>query len=111
VSLRTDSDEEPNRLTSKESDDSVDDGPVSNHCVYVWRTRGSSVAQNEVYVKASPLHEVLIPSSHDLSITVSRPGAVVTYGLAMWSHFAIPGESPPGVLFRTLVIPQLSDGH
>jgi hypothetical protein len=63
------------------------------------------VAQNEVYVKASPLHEVLIPSSHDLSITVSRPGAVVTYGLALWSHFAIPGESFPGVLFRTLVIP------
>jgi hypothetical protein len=79
--------------------------------VYMLGGGCSLAAREEMYVNTSPPEEVLIPSSHGLSITVSRPGAVVTYGLAMWSHFAIPGESPPGVLFRTLVIPQLSDGH
>jgi len=33
-----------------------------------------------------------ISSSHGLSITASRPGAVGITGLALWSHFAIPGE-------------------
>lgn len=56
-------------------------------------------------------------SSHGLTIPVSRRGAVVTYGLALWSHFAIPGESPLGVLFRTSAIPhsqttlERSDSH
>jgi hypothetical protein len=94
-----------NRLTSKETDDSVDNGPVSNHCVYVCGAVCSLAAQEKVYTITRPLEEVLIPSSHGSRITVSRPGAVVTYGLALWSHFAIPGESPPVALFCTLAFP------
>jgi len=47
----------------------------------------------------------LIPPILSLSFTVSRPGAVRIPCLALWSHFAIPGESPSEVPYRTLAIP------
>ena len=56
-------------------------------------------------MKVLPLDDVSISSSHGLSITAIRPGAVGVNGLALWSHFATSGESDLPVLLCTLAIP------